>query len=146
MGIEIMNTNHEILSTAELEDAADYARACQANYEDIRHRVRKQREVVVECSDYLGELVNERAWERAATPEAAREARQACAEAAERYQEEYGLLNAMETAAINAKEEAARAGRKVYGVIGGIVTTQLGGGDIKALIEEGTVIDNIVTA
>ncbi len=99
-----------------------------------------------ECSDYLGELVNERAWEKAATPEAAREARQACAEAAECYQEEYGLLNAMETAAINAKEEAARAGRKVYGVIGGIVTSQIGGSDIKALIGEGTVIDNIVTA
>ena len=146
MGIEIMNTNHEILSTAELEDAAHYARACQANYEDIRHRVRKQREVVSECSDYLGELVNERAWERAATPEAAREARQACAEAAERYQEEYGLLNAMETAAINAKDHSISAGRKVYGVIGGIVTAQLGGSDIKALIEEGTVIDKRVTA
>ena len=141
-----MNTNHEILSTAELEDAAHYARACQENYEDIRHRVRKQREVVGECSDYLGELVNERAWERAATPEAAREARQACAEAAERYQEEYRLFKAMETAAINTKSEVDRAGRKVYGVIGGIVTSQLGGSDIKALIEEGTGIDNRVTA
>ena len=144
MGFEIMNT--EILSTAELEDAAHYARACQENYEDIRHRVRKQREVVGECSDYLGELVNERAWERAATPEAAREARQACAEAAERYQEEYRLFKAMETAAINTKSEVDRAGRKVYGVIGGIVTSQLGGSDIKALIGEGTVIDNRVTA
>ena len=141
-----MSTNHEILSTAELEDTAHYARACQAKYEDIRHRVRKQREVAAECSDYLGELVNERAWESAPTPEAAREARLACAEAAERYQEEYRLLNAMETAAINAKSEVDRAGRKVYGVIGGIVTSQLGGSDIKALIEEGTVIDNIVTA
>ena len=140
-----MNTNHEILSTAELEDAAHYARACQAKYEDIRHRVRKQREVVDECSDYLGELVNERAWERAATPEAAREARQACTEAAERYQEEYGLLNAMETAAINAKDDSISAGRKVYGVIGGIVTAKLGGREIKALIAEGTVIDNRVT-
>ncbi len=138
--------NTDILSTAELEDATHYARACQTNYEDIRHRVRKQRDVVGECSDYLGKLVSERAWERAATPESAREARQACAEAAERYQEEYGLLNAMETAAINAKDDSISAGRKVYGVIGGIVTTQLGGGDIKALIGEGTVIDNIVTA
>ncbi len=141
-----MNTNHEILSTAELEDAAHYARACQANYEDIRHRVRKQREVVGECSDYLGELVNERAWEKAATPEAAREARQACAEAAEQYEDEHRLLRAMETAAINAREETVSAGRKVYGVIGGIVTTQLGGGDIKALIEEGAVIDNVLSA
>jgi len=141
-----MNTNHEILSTAELEDAAHYARACHANYEDIRHRVRKQREVVGECSDYLGELVNERAWERAATPEAAREARQACAEAAESYQEEYGLLNAMETAAINAKDETVSAGRKVFGVIGGIVTSQLGGSDIQTLIKEGAVIDNRVNA
>ncbi len=146
MGIEIMNTNYEILSTAELEDAAHYARACQANYEDIRHRVRKQRDVVVECSDYLGELVNERAWERAATPAAAREARQACAEAAEQYQDEHRLLRAMETAALNAKDDTISAGRKVYGVIGGIVTSQIGGDDIKALIEEGTVIDNIVTA
>ena len=146
MGIEIMNTNHEILSTAELEDAAHYARARQAKYGDIRHRVRKQREVVGECSGYLGELVNEPAWEKSATPEAAREARQACAEAAERYQEEYRLFKAMETAAINAREEAARAGRKVNGVIGGIVTSQIGGSDIKALIEEGTVIDNRVTA
>ncbi len=144
MGIEIMNT--EFLSTAELEDAAHYARACQANYEDIRHRVRKQREVVVECSDYLGELVNERTWERAATPEAAREARQACAEAAEQYQDEHRLLRAMDTAALNAKDDAASASRKVYGVIGGIVTSQIGSDDIRALIEEGTVIDNIVTA
>ena len=138
--------NTEILSTAELEDATHYARACQANYEDIRHRVRKQREVVGECSDRLGELVNERAWENAATPEAAREARQACAEAAEQYEDEYRLLRAMETAAINAREEVASAGRKVYGVIGGIVTSQLGGSDMKALIEEGAVIDNIVAA
>ncbi len=144
MGFEIMNT--EILASAELEDAAHYARACQANYEDIRHRVRKQTEVVAECSDYLGELVNERAWERAATPEAAREARQACAEAAEQYQDEHRLLRAMETAAINARQETTNAGRKVFGVIGGIVTTQLGGSDIKALIEEGTVIDNRVNA
>lgn len=141
-----MNTNHEILSTAELEDAAHYARVCQANFEDIRHRVRKQREVVGERSDCLGELVNERAWERAETPEAAREARQACAEAAEDYRDEHRLLNALETAAINAREETARAGRKVYGVIGGIVTSQLGGGDIKALIGEGAVIDNTVAA
>ncbi len=146
MGIEIMNTNYEILSTAELEDAAHYARACQANYEDIRHRVRKQREVVGECSDYLGELVNERAWEKAATPEAAREARQACAEAAERYQEEHGLLNAMETAAIHTKTKVDRASRKVFGVIGGIVTTQIGGADIQAQIEVGSVIDNVVPA
>ncbi len=144
MGIEIMNT--EILSTAELEDAAHYARACQAKYEDIRHRVLKQRGVVGECSDYLGELVNERAWERAATPEAAREARQACAEAAEQYQDEHRLLRAMETAALNAKDDTISAGRKVYGVIGGIVTSQIGGSDNKALIEEGTVIDNRVTA
>ncbi len=141
-----MNINHEILSTAELEDAAHYARACQANYEDIRHRVRKQREVVGECSDYLGGLVNERAWERAATPEGAREARQACAEAAECYEDEYRLFKAMEMAAINAKSEAVSAGRKVYGVIGGIVTSQIGGGDIKALIGGGAVIDNTVAA
>ncbi len=138
--------NTEILASAELEDAAHYARACQASYEDIQHRVRKQMEVVSECSNYLGELVNERAWERAATPEAAREARQACAEAAENYEDEYRLFKAMEIAAINAKSEAVSAGRKVYGVIGGIVTAQLGGGDIKALIEEGTVIDNRVNA
>ncbi len=138
--------NTEILSTAELQDAAHYARACQAKYEDIQHRTRKQGLVVRECSDYLGELVNERAWEKAAMPEAAREARQACAEAAEQYQDEHRLLGAMETAAINAREEAVSAGRKVYGVIGGIVTTQLGGGDFKALIEEGTVIDNIASA
>ena len=138
--------NTEILSTAELEDAAYYARACQAKYEDIRHRVRKQREVVGECSDRLGELVNERAWEAAATPEAAREARQACAEAAEQYEDEHRLLGALETAAINAREEAVSAGRKVYGVIGGIVTTQLGGSDIKALIEEGAVLDNVMSA
>ena len=144
MGIEIMNT--EISSTAELEDAAHYARACQAKYEDIRHRVRRQREVVGKCSDYLGELVNERAWEKAATPEAAREARQACAEAAEQYQDEHRLLRAMETAALNAKDDTISAGRKVYGVIGGIVTSQIGGDDIRALIEEGAVIDNIVTA
>ncbi len=144
MGIEIMNT--EILSTAELEDAAHYARACQAKYEDIQHRTRKQGLVVRECSDCLGELVNERAWEKAATPEEAREARQACAEAAEQYEEEHRLLRAMDTAAINAREETTRAGRKVYGLIGEIVTTQLGGGDIRALIEEGTVIDNIASA
>ena len=144
MGIEIMNT--EILSTAELEDAAHYARACQAKYEDIQHRTRKQGLVVRECSDCLGELVNERAWEKAATPEAAREARQACAEAAEQYEDEHRLLRAMETAAINARQETTNAGRKVFGVIGGIVTTQLGGSDIKALIEEGAVIDNIVNA
>ncbi len=141
-----MNRNHEILSTAELEDASHYARACQANYEDIRHRVRKQREVVSERSDCLANLVNERAWERAETPEAAREARQACAEAAENYEDEYRLFKAMEIAAINAKSDAASAGRKVYGVIGGIVTSQIGGGDIKALIEEGAVIDNTVAA
>ena len=99
-----------------------------------------------ECSDCLGELVNERAWEKAATPEAAREARQACAEAAEQYEDEHRLLRAMETAAINARQETTNAGRKVFGVIGGIVTTQLGGSDIKALIEEGTVIDNIPSA
>ncbi len=52
----------------------------------------------------------------------------------------------METAAINAKDDSINAGRKVYGVIGGIVTAQLGGNDIKALIEEGTVIHNRVTA
>ncbi len=52
----------------------------------------------------------------------------------------------METAAINARQETTNAGRKVFGVIGGIVTTQLGGGDIKALIEECAVIDNIVNA
>jgi len=144
MGSENMNT--EILASAELEDAAHYARACQAKYEDIQHRTRKQGLVVRECSDYLGELVNERAWEKAATPEEAREARQACAEAAEEYEDEHRLLTAMETAAINAREEAVSAGRKVYGVIGGIVTTQLGGGDFKALIEEGTVIDNIASA
>ena len=138
--------NTEILATAELEDAAHYARACQAKYEDIQHRVRKQREVVGECSNYLGQLVNDRAWEKAATPEAAREARQACAEGAEQYNDEHRLLRAMETAAINAREEAVSAGRKVYGVIGGIVTTQLGGSHIKALIEEGTVIENRVTA
>ena len=138
--------NTEILATAELEDAAHYARACQAKYEDIQHRVRKQRDVVGECSEYLGEMVNERAWEKAATPKAAREARHACAEAAEQYEDEHRLLRAMETAAINAREEVASAGRKVYGVIGGIVTTQLGGSDIKSLIEEGAVIDNVVTA
>ena len=138
--------NTELIATAELEDAAHYARACQAKYEDIQHRVRKQRVVVRECSDYLGELVNERVWEKAPTPEAAREARQACAEAAEEYEDEHRLLRAMETAAIHAREEAVSAGRKVYGVIGGIVTTQLGGSDIKALIEEGAVIDNIVNA
>ncbi len=99
-----------------------------------------------ECSDYLGELVNERAWEKAATPEAAREARQACAEAAECYEDEYRLFKAMEIAAINAKSEAVSAGRKVYGVIGGIVTSQIGGGDKKALIGEDTVIDNTVAA
>ena len=144
MGIEIMNT--EILASAELEDAAHYARACQAKYEDLQHRVRKQRGTVGECSDYLGQLVNAHVWEKSATPEAAREARQACAEAAEQYEDEYRLLTAMETAAINAREETARAGRKVYGVIGGIVTSQLGGSKIKALIEEGAVIDNIVAA
>ena len=138
--------NTEILASAELEDAAHYARACQAKYEDIQHRVRKQGLVVRECSDCLGELVNERAWEKAAKPEEAREARQACAEAAEQYEEEHRLFRAMKTAAINARKEAVSAGRKVYGVIGGIVTTQLGGGDIKALIEEGTVIDNVLSA
>ena len=138
--------NTEILASEELEDAAHYARACQAKYEDIRHRVRKQREVVGECSNYLGQLVNDRAWEKAATPEEAREARQACAEAAEQYDDEYRLLRAMETAAINAREEAVCAGRKLYGVIGGIVTTQLGGSDIKALIEEGAVLDNVMSA
>ena len=146
MGIETMNTNHEILSTAELEDTAHYARACQAKYEDIRHRLRKQKEVVEECSEYLGKLVNERAWERAATPDSAREARQECAEAADRYQEEYQLLNAMETAAINAKIEADRASKKVFGVISGIVTAQIGGADFQALIEGGTVINSRVTA
>ena len=142
MGMKIMNTN--ILSTAELEDATYCARACHAKYEDIRHRVRKQRQVVEEYSKSLGDLITERAWEKAPTPEAAREARLVCAEAAENYQDEHQLLSAMETAAINAREETARAGRKVYGVIGGIVTSQLGGNDIKTLIEEGAVIDNIV--
>ena len=146
MGIEIMNTNHEILSTVELEDAAHDARACQVNYEDIQHRVRKQKEVAEQYSEFLGELVNECAWERAATPEAAREVRQACAEAADRYQEEHQLLIAMETAAINAKVEADRASRKVFAVISGIVTTQIAGADFQGLIEDGAIIQNTVTA
>jgi len=144
IGIEIMNTNHEIVSTAELEDAAHYARACQAKYEDIRHRVRKQRAVVEECSDYLGELVNERAWESTATAESARAARQVCAEAADCYQDEYQLLNAMEIAAINTKSEVDSASRRVFGVIGGIVSTQVGGDDIRALIDDGIIRDKMV--
>jgi hypothetical protein len=146
MGIKIMNANHEILSSAELEDAAYYARTCQAKHEDIQHRVRKQREVVEEYSDFLGELVNDHVWERAATPDAAREARQACAEAADRYQEEHQLLNALEVAAINAKSEADRASRKVFAVISGIVTTQIAGADFQGLIEDGAIIQNTVTA
>lgn len=138
-----MNTEHEIISTAELDDATHYARACQAKYEDIRHRVRKQAEAVQEYSVALGELVNGRAWEGADTADEARHARQECAEAAERYQEEYGLLVAMETAAANAKDEAASAGRKVFAVMAGIVSTQLGAGDLNALIQDGAVISNL---
>ena len=138
-----MNTEHEIISTAELDDAAHYARACQATYEDIRHRVRRQGEIVRAHSVKLGELVNARAWEQANTADEARQARQDCAEAAERYQEEFGLLVAMETAATNAKDEAVSAGRKVYAVMGRIVSSQLGGSDLDALIQDGAVINGI---
>ena len=133
MGIEIMSIEHEIISTAELEDASHYARACQAKFKDIRHRVCKQREIVQEYSVKLGGLVNARAWEQSDTADEARQARQECAEAAERFQEEYGLLMAMETAAVNAKDEAASARRKVYAVMAGIVSSQLGGSDLASL-------------
>ena len=141
-----MNRDYELLSTAEFEDTAHYARTCQVKFEDIQYRVRRQRQVVLECAERLGNLVNAHAWENAETPKTGREARQACAEAAEDYEDELRLLNALETAGINAREEAATAGRKVFGVLGAIVASQIGGDDIKETINEDTAIDNTVAA
>ena len=119
-----MNIEHDNISTAELDDAAHYARACQARHKDIQHRVRKQSQAVHDYSVKLDELVNARAWEQEDTADEARQARQECAEAAELYREELQLLRAMETAAANAKDEAAGAGRRVYAVMGSIVSSR----------------------
>ena len=130
-----MSTNHEILSTPEFENAAHDARALQAKYEDIRHRIQGQKEVVQQYATQLDELISAHAWEQADTADDVHQARQECFEAVERYQEEYGLLVAMETAATNAREEVATAGRKVFGIMANIVSVQTGGGDLEALIQ-----------
>lgn len=130
-----MGTEHEIISTQEFEDASQDARVLQAKYDDIRLRIQGQKDVVQQYAAKLDELISAHAWEQVDDEDDAHQARVECFEAAERYQEEYGLLVAMETAAENARNEVATAGRKVFGIMANIVSVQTGGGDLDALMQ-----------
>ena len=130
-----MSTNQEILSTPEFEDAASDARTLQAKYDDIRLRIQGQKDVVQQYAAQLDELIGAHAWDQADAEDNAHQARVECFEAAERYQEEYGLLVAMETAAENARNEVATAGRKVFGIMASIISAQTGGSDLEALLQ-----------
>ena len=76
-------------------------------------RGNKQKGVIADLSDQLNELVTAPKWENAATPEDATEAKHECAILTEKLEEERELLNAINTAIRNSRDDVALAKHRV---------------------------------
>ncbi len=130
-----MNIVDEIVPSPELQAAATAARNCQAKFDELQDRLIKQREIVNDLSLELRDLVMAREWQKAATPEEATSARRECSLAAERYQEEYELLGAIETAVRNIRADVSIAGNRVFGIISQLVSSEYTGAVIEGAVD-----------
>jgi len=73
-----MNTDHLLKPTVELKNAAEKAIESRIRFQTLQQRLSEQRSVANDVSERLRELVEERLWDRAITPEEASEARYQC--------------------------------------------------------------------
>jgi len=73
----------------------------------------KQKDVIADLSDQLNELVAACEWVSAKTPEDARQAKRQCADLTKKLEEERELLNAIDTAIRNSRQDVALANHRV---------------------------------
>ena len=133
---QIMNILTGIVPTAELQDAAALATNYQAKYDVMQEHLAIQRATVIKLSLELRDLVLAKKWTVAGSHEAAAEARQECTIAADRYQEEQDILDAIEMAARNARSDVSLAGRRVFTIISQLVSYQFEGAVIEGTFDE----------
>ncbi len=120
-----MSIIDEIVPTVELEDATVTAKACQARFEDLQERMARQSGKVNQLAMDLQELILAMNWEIAETPEEAAQAKQQCSELAEHYQQERQLLQAINTALLDTREDASSAGNRVTQIVSRLVSSRL---------------------
>jgi len=99
-------------------DAALVAAVANVNERELKlsaliERGNKQKDVIANLSDQLDELVTARKWESAKTSEDAKEAKRECASFTEKLGEERELLNAIDTAIRNSRQDVALANHRV---------------------------------
>ncbi len=120
-----MSIIDEIVPTVELEEAFVTAKACQARFEDLQERMARQSGKVNQLGRDLQELILARNWETAETPEEAAQAKRQCSELAEHYQQERQLLQAINTALLDTREDASSAGNRVTQIVSRLVSSRL---------------------
>ena len=130
-----MNILTGIAPNSELQEATAMASDCQSKYEGLQKRICSQRELVNQLALELRELALARKWLTAESPSDAAAARYECTFAAERFQEEGDLLNAMETAARNARTDVSDAGNRVFAIISQLVASQFNGAVIEGYVD-----------
>ena len=99
-------------------DAALVAAVANVNERELKlsalfERGGKQKDVIADLSDQLNELVAACEWVSAKTPEDARQAKRQCASLTEKLDEERELLNAIDTAIRNSRQDVALANHRV---------------------------------
>ncbi len=112
-----MNTDHLLKPTVELKNAAEKAIESRIRFQTLQQRLSEQRSVANDVSERLRELVEERLWDRAITPEEASEARYQCSLLADQCREEQALLEAIEVALINSEDEILTARKDAFRIM-----------------------------
>jgi len=99
-------------------DAALVAAVTNVNERELKlsalfERGGKQKDVIADLSDQLNDLVAACEWVSAKTPEDAKQAKRQCANLTEKLEEERELLNAIDTAIRNSRQDIALAKHRV---------------------------------
>jgi len=108
-----MNIENILKPDTALVAAVENVNARELKLSDLFERGDTQKSVIADLARQLDELVTARKWESADTPEEAREAKHECADLTQRLEEERELLEAINTAIRNNRQDLALAKHRV---------------------------------
>ncbi len=134
-----MNIENILKPDAALVAAAENVNERELKLVSLLARRDEQKDVIADWSGQLDELVTARKWESANSSEDAKEAKQECAGLTQKLEEERELLDAIDTAIRNNRQDAALAKHRVALLTNAIVKE-------AALKEEPEVKKNLLNA
>ena len=112
-GVGIVNIENILKPDAALVAAVENVNERNIKLSALVERRDKQKDVIANLSGQLDEVVTACQWEAANTPEDAKKSKRECASLTEKLEEERELLNAIDTAIRNSRQDVALAKHRV---------------------------------